>query len=272
MAEIHSTTRVSIPDRFRVDGQVALVTGAGRGIGAACARALAEAGADVVVCARSADQLKTTVSAVESAGRSAHAVVADLNDLEQARGVAHAAVRRFGRLDIVVNNVGGAVPKPFLDTTVEDLEQAFHFNVSTAHAVVTAAVPIMLETGGGSVTNISSVMALISGRGFLSYGVAKGALAHYTELAAQDLAPRIRMNAVAAGTIATSATELITEDTDLRAAVEAATPLRRLGTVDDIGAAVVYLASPAGSYLTGAVLQVHGGLQAPSTQQPIPDL
>jgi 7-alpha-hydroxysteroid dehydrogenase len=270
--KIHPGMSVSNLDRFRVDGQVALVTGAGRGIGAACARALAEAGADVVICARTREQLDTTASAVETAGRTAHVVVADLNDLAQARGVVSAAAKRFGRLDIVVNNVGGATPKPFLDTTIEDLEEAFHFNVSTAHALVTEAVPIMLDNGGGSVINISSVMALISGRGFLSYGVAKGALVHYTELAAQDLAPRVRMNAVAAGTIVTSATELITQDADLRAAVEAATPLRRLGTVDDVGAAVVYLASPAGAYLTGAVLQVHGGLQTPSTQQPIPDL
>jgi 7-alpha-hydroxysteroid dehydrogenase len=115
-------------------------------------------------------------------------------------------------------------------------------------------------------------MALVSGRGFLSYGVAKAALVSYTALAAQDLAPRIRMNAVAAGTIATSATAPITQDATRRAQVEAATPLRRLGTVEDVAAAVVYLASPAGSYLTGAVLEVHGGLQAPNTQRSIPDL
>jgi 7-alpha-hydroxysteroid dehydrogenase len=130
----------------------------------------------------------------------------------------------------------------------------------------------MLKNGGGSMVNISSVMALIAGRGFLSYGVAKGALAHYTALAAQDLAPRIRMNAVAAGVIATSATAPITGDPPLRTRVEASTPLRRLGTVEDVAAAVLYLASPAGSYLTGTVLEVHGGLQTPSTQQPIPDL
>ena len=115
--------------------------------------------------------------------------------------------------------------------------------------------------------NISSVLALISGRGFLSYGTAKGALARYTELAAQDLAPRIRVNAIAA-----AATEAITADPGLRSRVEAATPLRRLGTADDVAAAVLYLASPASAYLTGTVLEVHGGLQAPNTQQPLPDL
>ena len=264
--------RVSILDRFRLDGRVAVVTGAGRGIGAACALALAEAGADVVIAARTREQLEATAVAIEAVGSEAHLVVADLNDIDQVRGVAGAAGDRFGRIDVVVNNVGGAIPKPYLDTSVEDLEGAFHFNVSTAHALVTSAVPLMLDNGGGSVVNISSVMALITGRGFLSYGVAKGALARYTELAAQDLAPRIRMNAVAAGTIATSATGSITDDPALRSRVEAATPLRRLGTVEDVAAAVLYLASPAGSYLTGVVLEVHGGLQAPNTQQPIPDL
>jgi 7-alpha-hydroxysteroid dehydrogenase len=263
---------VSILNRFRLDGRVAVVTGAGRGIGAACALALAEAGADIVIAARTREQLDVTAVLIETVGRQAHRMVADLNDVEQVRGVARAAEDRFGRIDVIVNNVGGATPKPYLETSVEELEAAFHFNVSTAHALVTSAVPIMLKNGGGSIVNISSVIALIAGRGFLSYGVAKGALAHYTGLAAQDLAPRVRMNAVAAGTIATSATAPITGDPALRTRVEASTPLRRLGTVEDVAAAVLYLASPAGSYLTGTVLEVHGGLQAPSTQQPIADL
>jgi 7-alpha-hydroxysteroid dehydrogenase len=263
---------MSVLDLFRLEGRVAVVTGAGRGIGAAAAVALAEAGADVVVAARTPGDLRRTTDAIEAAGRKARAVEADLSDVEQVAGLAAVAGDAFGRLDVVVNNVGGAMPQPFLETSPEQLEAAFHFNVSTAHALVRSAVPLMLEHGGGSVVNISSVMALISGRGFLSYGTAKGALAHYTELAAQDLAPRIRVNAIAAGTIATAATEVITSDAGFRSRVEAATPLRRLGTTDDVAAAVVYLASPAGAYLTGAVLEVHGGLQAPSTQQPIPDL
>src|SRR6266516_3267462 len=261
---------VSVLDRFRLDGRVAVVTGAGRGIGAATAVALAEAGADVVIAARTPDQLGAT--AIEAAGRAAHVVVADLSDTAQAARLSGAARETFGRLDVVVNNVGGAIPRPFLDTTTEALEEAFRFNVSTAHALITAAIPLMLDNGGGSVINISSVMALISGRGFLSYGTAKGALARYTGHAAQDLAPRIRINAIAAGTIATAATEAITADPGLRSRVEAATPLRRLGTADDVAAAVLYLASPASAYLTGTVLEVHGGLQAPNTQQPLPDL
>jgi 7-alpha-hydroxysteroid dehydrogenase len=263
---------VSILDRFRIDGQVAVVTGAGRGIGAAAAIALAEAGADVVISARTEEQLKETAAQVEAVGRQAHFVVADLNEVDQVKALAAAAKEVFGRLDIVVNNVGGTMPRTYLETSVGFLERAFHFNVSTAHALTTAAVPIMLENGGGSVVNIASVVGKVTGRGYLAYGTAKGALIHYTELAAEDLAPRVRMNAIAVGSIATSALDIVMSNDEMRSGIENATPLRRLGATDDIAAAVLYLASPAGSYLTGAVLDVHGGLRRPNMQLPIPDL
>jgi 7-alpha-hydroxysteroid dehydrogenase len=267
-----ASTSTSVPEMFRLPGLAAVVTGAGRGIGAAVAVALAQAGADVVIAARSLEELRATAETIAATGQKSHVLVADLSDLGAAAALAGAARREFGRLDIVVNNVGGAVPRPFLETSTQELEEAFHFNVATTHALTTAAVPLMLQNDGGSVINISSVMALVSGRGFLSYGTAKAALVHYTRLAAQDLAPRIRVNAIAAGTIATAATQVITDDAELLARVESATPLRRLGTVNDVAAAVLYLASPAGAYVTGAVLEVDGGLQIPSTQQPIPDL
>jgi len=263
---------MSILDRFRLDGQVAVITGAGRGIGAASAIALAEAGADVVISARSEDQLKEVAAQIEGLGRRAHVVPADLNEESEIRGLATAAKDAFGRLDIVVNNVGGTMPRGYLDTSVGFLERAFHFNVSTAHALTTTAVPIMLENGGGSVINIASVVGKVAGRGFLAYGTAKGALIHYTELAAADLSPRVRMNAIAVGSIATSALDIVMADDAMRTAIEDATPLHRLGVTDDIAAAVLYLASPAGSYLTGAVLDVHGGLQVPNMSMPIPDL
>jgi 7-alpha-hydroxysteroid dehydrogenase len=133
-------------------------------------------------------------------------------------------------------------------------------------------VPLMLDNGGGSIVNIASVVGKVAGRGYVAYGTAKGALIHYTELAAEDLAPRIRMNAIAVGSIATSALDVVMANDEMRTAIENATPLRRLGATEDIAAAVLYLASPAGSYLTGAVLDVHGGLQRPNLDLPIPDL
>lgn len=261
-----------ILDRFDVTGQVAVVTGAGRGIGAASAVALSEIGADVVLAARTEGQLAAVARQVEANGRRAVIVPADLSDLEQVRALADRAVSELGRLDIVVNNVGGTMPRPLLDTSPRFLEEAFHFNVATAHALVRASVPAMLETGGGSIVNIASVVGRVSGRGFLAYGTAKAALIHYTHLAARDLAPRIRVNAVGVGSTATSALEIVLQTEELRVAMEESTPLRRLGQPEDIATAVVYLASPAGSYLTGKVLEVDGGLDVPNLEMSLPDL
>jgi 7-alpha-hydroxysteroid dehydrogenase len=258
-----------ILDRFRVVDQVAVVTGAGRGIGAATAVALAEAGADVVISSRTAGDLDVVAKRIEETGRRARVVVADLSDVDAAAGLAAAAQETFGRLDIVVNNVGGTYPRPFLETRTEFLEEAFHFNVSTAHALTKAAVPLMTS---GAVVNISSIMGRVAGRGFLAYGTAKAALAHYTELAAYDLAPRIRVNAIAVGSVATSALDIVLTNEELRERMSAATPLRMIGSAEDVAATVLFLTSPAGAYVTGKILEVDGGLQQPNLDLGLPDL
>jgi 7-alpha-hydroxysteroid dehydrogenase len=262
-----------ILDNFRLDGQVAVVTGAGRGLGAAIAVAFAEVGADVVISSRTEAELQAVAAQVEAAGRRAHVVVADLAQPDSTAELAGAAVAAFGRLDIVVNNVGGSMPNTLLTTTVKDMRDAFAFNVLTAHALTVAAVPLMLEhSGGGSIINISSTMGRLAGRGFAAYGTAKAALAHYTRLTALDLCPRIRVNAIAPGSILTSALDVVASNDALRLPMEKATPMRRLGEPDDIAAAAVYLASPAGSFLTGKMLEVDGGLVVPNLDLPIPDL
>ncbi|ANE79366.1 short-chain dehydrogenase [Mycobacterium adipatum] len=262
-----------ILDKFRLDDQVAVVTGAGRGLGAAIAVAFAEAGADVVIAARTQSQLEEVAAQVAAVGRRAHIVVADLAHPESTATLAAAAVDAFGKLDIVVNNVGGTMPSPLLNTSTKDLKDAFTFNVGTAHALTTAAVPLMLEhSGGGSIINITSTMGRLAGRGFAAYGTAKAALAHYTRLSALDLCPRIRVNAIAPGSILTSALDVVASNEALRDPMEKATPMRRLGDPSDIAAAAVYLASPAGSYLTGKTLEVDGGLTFPNLDLPLPDL
>ena len=261
-----------ILERFRVTGRVAVVTGAGRGLGAAAALALAQAGADVVISARSEDELAKVAREVEAAGRRAVAVPADLSDLDAAAGLAAAAVDAFGRLDIVVNNVGGAMPRPFLATRPRHLTDAFGFNVAVAHSLTVAAVPHLLAAPGGAVVNISSAMGRLAGRGYLAYGTAKAALAHYTRLAAADLAPRIRVNAIAVGSAATSALDIVLTDDALRGQMERSVQLGRIGDPEDVAAAVLFLASPAAGYITGKVLEVDGGLDRPSLDLGLPDL
>ena len=257
---------------FRLDERVAVVTGAGRGLGAAIAEGFAEAGANVVIAARTRSQLDDVAARIAATGQQAHVVETDLSDPDATAALVNEAVNVFGRLDIVVNNVGGAMPKPLLDTSVADIDRALRFNVSTAHALATAAAPAMAAAEHGAIINITSAMGWAAGRGYAAYGTAKGALAHYTELIAQDLAPRVRVNAIAPGSIHTSALDTVAENDELRRPMEQATPLRRLGTPADVAAAAVYLASDAASYVTGKILEVDGGLTAPNMELGIPDV
>jgi len=271
---------VTILDRFRVTDQVAIVTGAGRGIGAATAVALAEAGSDVVISARTADQLESVAARVREVGRRALVVPADLSDLDAVAALAQAAYDEFGRLDTVVNNVGGTIPNAFLDTDVAYLEESFRFNVSTAHALSVAAVPLMLRldqldgqpAGQKSIVNISSMMGRAGGRGYLAYGTAKAALAHWARLAARDLAPRIRVNGVFVGSVMTSALEYVAGIPEMMEQLETKTPLGRVGEAEDVAAAVLYLSSAAGQYVTGKMLEVDGGIQEPNLDLALPDL
>lgn len=264
--------RPMITDHFLVPDRVAIVTGAGRGIGAATARTLAEAGADVVISARTEAQLREVADDVEALGRRAVCVPADLSDLDELPRLVQAAVDEFGRLDIVINNVGGSFPRPLLQTSAAMFEKAFHFNVTTALELSKVAIPAMLTNGGGSIVNISSAIGRLTDRGFAAYGTAKAALSHLTRLMATECAPRVRVNAIAVGATATSALETVVTDDGLRSTMEANTPLRRLGDPLDIALGALYLCSPAGSYLTGKIIEIDGGLTAPNLPLDLADL
>ena len=259
-------------EKFRVDDKVAIVTGAGRGIGAATATTLAEAGADIVLGARSADQLEAVAREIEAHGRRAVTIAGDLSTRDGLSALVEAATGDLGGIDIVVNNVGGAMPQPFLDTKEKTFDQVFRFNVTTAFNLTQLATPALLERGGGSVINIASTAGMYAARGLAAYGTAKASLIHLTKDLAQDLAPRIRVNAVCPGSVATSALETVLGNEELERAMVSGIPLRRLGEAWEIAAAVLYFASPAGAYVTGQALAVSGGIQGSPLDMGIADL
>jgi len=260
-----------ILDRFRIDDKVALITGAGRGIGRATALALAENGADVALAARSEDQLEAVAEEVRKLGRKALVVPCNAAKTENLADFTEQAHKTFGRVDIVINNVGGSMPRGFMDTSEEDFSGAFHFNVTTAFALSKAAVPLMIENGG-SIVNISSSIGQQTGRGFAAYGTAKAAMTHFTKLLAEDLAPKIRVNAIAVGSTATSALETVLTNKTIHDAMVAATPMKRLGEPEDIAMGALYLASPASAYVTGAVMEINGGIRTANLDLGLTDL
>lgn len=253
----------SILDLFRLDGKVALVTGAGRGIGAACARAFAEAGASVVIGARTQAQIDTVAAEIRAAGGNALAQRTDVMREEQLEALVDAAIDTYGRLDIVVNNAGGFPPGPALETSTADFISAFRFNVGSAFALSRIAAPRIVTTAGnGAIINISSVAGNFPAPGFAAYGTAKGALSLLTRELAQEFAPKVRVNAIAVGSTRTEALEYVVRNPEIERRMIELTPMARLGEVEDIAACALYLASPASAYVTGDIVAVNGGLTA----------
>jgi 7-alpha-hydroxysteroid dehydrogenase len=250
-----------ILDRFRLTDKVAIVTGAGRGIGAGIAQTFAEVGAHVVCAARTVEQIEQVAERVRSFGRRAVVVPCDVNERPQLEQVIARAMEEFGRIDILVNNAGGWPPQPALQTSERSFEGAFRFNVTSAFLMSRFAIPHMLERGGGTIVNISSAAGRMIQPGFVAYGTAKAALSFMTRLLASEMAPRVRVNAIAVGATETSALAPFLND-ELRGQMEALTPMRRNGTVEDIALAALYLASPASSWVTGKILEVDGGTEA----------
>ena len=263
---------MSWQEAFSLSDKVAIVTGAGRGIGAETARTYADAGADLVLAARTQEQLDAVADEIRGKGRRALVIPCDVNENEAIDDIVARTMNEFGRIDVVVNNAGGTMPRPFMDTSAGYLERAFHFNVTTAFVLTKAAAPHMLAAGSGAVVNISSAIGRLRDRGFVAYGTAKAALTHMTRLMAADLAPKVRVNAIAVGSVATSALEVVLDNQEIHDEMVRRTPVKRLGRPEDIAYCALYLASDAGSFVTGKLFEVDGGLEEANLELGLPDL
>ena len=248
-----------ILERFSLAGKVAVVTGSGGGIGRGIALCLADAGADVVCADMTDDQAAGTVAAVEQMGRKALGVGCDVRESEQVEQMVWRAQDSFSHIDVLVNNVGGTMFRPTLQMSVRAWESILRENLLSTFLCCKAVAPIMLRQQSGSIVNISTRDSILPSVGMAAYAAAKAGVNSLTNPLAWELAPHVRVNAILPGLV-------LTESSDqalgaVKEKIIAGTPLKRMGTPEDIGLAVLYLASSASDWVTGRLFEIDGGIE-----------
>ena len=245
--------------QFGLKDKVTIITGGAQGIGAACAQRFSAEGAHVVLA--DVDNARGSALAQSLGALYVHCDVGDKLDVD---AMVQHTMAKHGRIDVLVNNAGIVKAAPFLDVTEDDFDAVIRVNLKGAFLVAQAVAREMVKTGGGSVINMSSVNAVMAIPSIASYNMSKGAINQLTRVMALALADHgIRVNAVAPGTIATElAAKAVLTSEDAKARILSRTPMKRLGTPEEIADVVAYLASDASSYLTGEIITADGGRMA----------
>ncbi|MFC1498297.1 3-oxoacyl-[acyl-carrier-protein] reductase [Verrucomicrobiota bacterium] len=242
-----------------LDGKVAIVTGAARGIGRAIAEELASAGADLALCDLKEEWLAETAELVAKIGKKAECVAVDVSNGQQVQEAVSGIVKSMGKVDILVNNAGITKDTFVARMTEEDWDSVLSVNLKGAFLLTKAAARPMMKQKGGAIVNIASIIGLIGNAGQCNYAASKGGLIALTKSVAKELASRnVRVNAVAPGFIQTKMTEVLSEDISKK--MLDMIPMKRFGSPQDVAKVVVFLASDISSYMTGQVITVSGGM------------
>lgn len=249
-----------ILDKFKLDGRVALVTGASRGLGAAIACALAEAGADVACHGNSRAPSETCERIAAAVGRTAHPVMADLTHARAPERLMSQARERFGRVDILVNNAGIIRRAPATDYSAADWNEVLQVNLSSVFTLSQLAAREMIERGWGKIVNIASVLSFQGGITVPAYAAAKGGIAQLTKALANEWAAKnVNVNAIAPGYMATDNNAVLRENATRNRQIVERIPAGRWGAAEDLAGAAVFLCSDASQYVHGHILAVDGG-------------
>lgn len=245
-------------DKFRLTGQVAVVTAAGAGIGRAIAETFAGAGASVLVSDLKQESAEAVAAGIREVGGDAVGIACNVTVEEDLLNLVETAAKSFGKITILVNNAGGGGPKPF-NMPMQDFVWAYSLNVFSAFRLCQLCAPHMTQAGGGAILNISSMAGDNRAPRMTSYASSKAAVSHLTRNMAFDLGPdRIRVNAIAPGAIKTAALATVLTP-QIEQAMLRRTPLARLGVPSDISLAALFLCSPAAEWISGQILTVSGG-------------
>ncbi|NLB52843.1 MAG: SDR family oxidoreductase [Syntrophomonadaceae bacterium] len=248
---------------MKVEGKVAVITGGGTGIGKAAAISLAAEGAKVLVTGRRPEPLQETVAEIKAKGGIALAYPGDVTKTEDIIGIKDCAKENWGHLDILINNAGSAIRKPFMQTTLEEFDYIYQIDLRSVFNVTQVMLPLMLESGGGSIINIASILGVLGSKDSSAYCAMKGGVVQLTKALAAELGPAVRVNCICPSHIITPMLEPMMQHFETTGKIDKLNkifPMKRVGYPEDMIGSILFFASDDSAWLTGNIFMVDGGL------------